>query len=109
MKTWYTKIKRLLENNEKYRWRKHKDEGIIEVIRDKYPKIHFLIEDRKLSTEDLISIVQDYASLDRAWRKTLEDNPELRGGDYDQKHRLELIKMAELGYNVPTREEQTII
>lgn len=107
MKTWYIKIKRLLENNAKYRWRSNKDEGIIEILRMRYPKIHFLIEERKLSTEDLINIVQDYASLDRAWRKTLEENPELRGGDYEQKHKLELKKMVELGYNV--REEATLI
>ncbi len=44
------------------------------------------------------SIVGDILTLDRAWRKILEDNPHLRGTDYGQKDELELKKLKELGY-----------
>lgn len=36
--------------------------------------------------------------MDRAWRKALQENPELRGSDYSDKEVLEQSKELELGY-----------
>lgn len=54
-----------------------------------------------MSIEGLAAAVQDYASMDRAWRKSLEEHPELRGEDYDSKDQLEAETMNNLGYLTP--------
>ena len=37
-------------------------------------------------------------SVDRAWRKVTEENPHLRGKDYNEKGELELTAQRSLGY-----------
>ncbi len=48
----------------------------------------------------MADIVGEILSLDRKWRKILEENPELRGQDYGEKEILEVEKQRELGYNI---------
>lgn len=48
--------------------------------------------------ERMADMVGQVLSLDRKWRKILEDNPNLRGTDYDEKQILEEKKMLELDY-----------
>lgn len=43
-------------------------------------------------------IVKEVNSLDREWRKILEENPELRGTDYNKKKEAVDRKLKELGY-----------
>ena len=52
----------------------------------------------ELSKESMEILVKDILSLDRSWRKILEDNPSLRGTDYQEKDACELRKIKELGY-----------
>ena len=47
---------------------------------------------------DIADIVGEVLTLDRQWRKILEENPELRGTDYKDKAMLEEKKLEELGY-----------
>jgi hypothetical protein len=51
--------------------------------------------------ELLPQLVKNTLTFDRAWRKVLKDNPELRGSDYDEeKDGLEEDMMIDLGYNI---------
>lgn len=88
-------IESKLEIDRLFRERSKKDQGIVSLLRERYPALN------GVSVETLVACVQEYASMDRCWRKALEDHEELRGSDYDQKDELEAKKMAELGYNVP--------
>lgn len=66
--------------------------GIAKLILKKfYPGLE--IDPKQI--EDIIVLG---SSLDRAWRKMLQENPELRGTDYDDKEMLEQDKQLELGY-----------
>lgn len=51
------------------------------------------------SDQDLSEFAIAYTSYDRAWRKVLQKNPDLRGTDFDDKQILEEEKMLELGYS----------
>lgn len=48
--------------------------------------------------ETLTKIVDDSISLDRLFRKVLEDRPDLRGNDYSEKDKLEEQALIKLGY-----------
>lgn len=89
-----------LKEQSLFRERKNKDRGIVNLLINRYG-LHHAIERGEITKDRIIALVQDYASMDRAWRKTLEDQPMLRGTDYDDKDDLEAKKMAELGYNTP--------
>ena len=89
-----------LENEPKFRERKNKDRGMVNLLAKRYNALGNAIKDGLIGKETVIAIIQDYASMDRAWRQALEKNPRLRGADYDQKEELENKKMEELGYNV---------
>ncbi len=54
--------------------------------------------DLTISKENMSEMVGEILSLDRKWRKILEENPDLRGTDYKDKARLEEEKLVELGY-----------
>lgn len=87
-------VENYLEQLEAFRERKHKDAGLANLLMRRYKVL------QSLSRETVIAIVQDYTSMDRVWRQILEQRPELRGKDYDEKVALEENKQAELGYNV---------
>jgi len=53
----------------------------------------------EIDKSKMADIVGEVLSLDRKWRKILEENPDLRGSDYDKKEILEQEKMLELGYS----------
>lgn len=89
-----------LEDQPLFRERKNKDRGIVNLLINRYG-LHHAIEQGILSKERITAIVQDYASMDRAWRKTLEENATLRGTDYDDKDQLEVKAITALGYNAP--------
>jgi len=57
----------------------------------------------QVSRETMQDIVGEVLSLDRQWRKTLEENEELRGSDYDKKTILEQKAQIELGYEPLTK------
>src|SRR3990167_10385210 len=90
-----------LENEPKFRERRNKDRGIVNLLMRRYGSLMQAIEKDLLSKETVTSIVQDYATMDRVWRQSLEKHPRLRGKDYDQKDKLEVNAMKRLGYNVP--------
>lgn len=94
MKTIYDEVKQLLENEPRARERRHKDRAIRYLLIEKYPVL------KDIPKETLVKAFKEYSSYDRAWRKTTEENPNLRGADYYQKFQLEQKKQAELGYNL---------
>ena len=85
-------LKDLLEAQPRARERKNKNEAIAFLI----IKNHSLDLDRALVEK----IVKEANTLDREWRKILEETPELRGSDYDEKPKLVKKKLDELGYTV---------
>lgn len=89
-----------LESEPQFRERSKKDRGIVNLLINKYG-LQPAIARGEITKDRIIAMVQDYASMDRAWRKSLEDNPKWRGKDYDEKDELEAKKMSELGYNTP--------
>ena len=90
-------IEEYLEKQPLFRERKNKDRGIVNLLINRYG-LHHAIERGILTKERITAIVQDHASMDRMWRKSLEENPKWRGKDYDDKDQLEKAKMSELGY-----------
>lgn len=62
---------------------------------------NYLIQSKKLEIpkELLTEIIKDANSLDREWRKILEQNVLLRGSDYNEKDKLVDKKLKDLGYN----------
>lgn len=91
-------VKSYLEEQPLFRERKNKDRGIVNLLVNRYGLQH-AIQNGLLTKDRIVAMVQDYASMDRAWRKALEDHPNLRGSDYDEKDELEVKTMTELGYN----------
>ncbi len=83
----------------KFRERKNKDRGMVNMLMKRYGGLNEVIVAGVLSKDAIIAIVQDYATMDRSWRQALEHNPDLRGTDYDEKVRLEQEKQLELGYS----------
>lgn len=102
-----TLVKSYLEEQPLFRERKNKDRGIVNLLINRYGLQH-AIERGEITKDRIVSLVQDYATMDRQWRKTLEEYPEMRGNDYDEKDQLEYAKMAELGYNVKPRESEAV-
>ncbi len=96
------KIKELITDTLKaepqFRERSRKDKGIVSLLIRKYKNVELAMKEGFMTRQDLIDLVQDYSSMDRAWRQALEQNPELRGSDYQEKERLEQEKQIELGY-----------
>jgi len=84
------KLHKYLEVQPLARERKNKGRAIGNLLIETY--------DLALSKESMEILVRDILSLDRSWRKILEDNPELRGSDYGDKDLLEAKKLEELGY-----------
>ena len=102
-------VKSYLEEQSLFRERKNKDRGIVNLLINRYG-LHHAIDRGEITKDRIVALVQDYASMDRAWRKTLEENLELRGSDYGEtdgtKDGLEQKKMIELGYAIRSNENQ---
>lgn len=101
-------VQSLLEEKPPFRERINKDKGIASLLIRKHGLEPFITRG-EMTRDRLASILQDYGSMDRAWRQILEKNTKLRGTDYDEKDELEAKKMAELGYNVPRNIGEAII
>lgn len=89
-----------LDEQPLFRERKNKDRGIVNLLINRYG-LQPAIARGEITKDRIVAMVQDYASMDRAWRKALAENPKWRGKDYDEKDELEAQKMSELGYNTP--------
>jgi hypothetical protein len=94
------KVERYLEEQPLFRERRNKDRGIVNILLKDYSSLNRLVDEGMIHKEILIEFVQQYNSLDRYWRKTLELREDLRGKDYNEKYDLALNKMDELGYEV---------
>lgn len=90
-------VEHRLEISEPFRERKNKDEGIVNLLIRRYG-LQPAIDRREINKDGIVALVQDYATMDRAWRKVLEEREDLRGKDYGDKDRLEQEKMKQLGY-----------
>ena len=86
------KEKNYLENEIRFRERKNKNRGIINLLREKYPIFN------SFSKEQLIDFILDFTTCDRHWRKILFEEPNLRGTDYDEKKKLSQEMQLGLGY-----------
>lgn len=80
-----------LKTEPRARERANKNRAIGNLLLEKYHTGQF-------SKEVMSNLVGEVLSLDRKWRKILEENPDLRGTDYKDKDRLEQEKQLELGY-----------
>ena len=101
MKLLTEEIKDYLEAEPLARERANKDKAIVNVLLRRNPMLKKCIDMDLISRNMLVSLVQDHNSMDRAWRKILQDSPHLRGKDYENKEELERDAQAQLGYNVP--------
>lgn len=88
--TIYDRIKSYLQAEPKARERANKNRAIGNIMIKDYGLV---IDKAKMA-----DMVDEILSADRAWRKVLEDNENLRGSDYSDKTILEQEKMLELGY-----------
>lgn len=87
-------VKSKLVQHPQYRERHKKVEFMARWLHNKYPTILGSVE--KLKTiEDM---VDEVISVERYWRKVLQENPELRGSDYQDKARVEQKVQIGLGY-----------
>lgn len=86
------KVEKYLRDDPRFRERKNKDKGIFNLLVKKY---RFL---ETMPRDSFIAVLQEYASMDRAWRQALEHDPSLRGSDYGEKAKLVQQKQIELGY-----------
>lgn len=82
-----------LKQEPRARLRANKNRAIGNILQKK----HFYTEN--ISRDKMANLVGEILTLDRQWRKILEENPELRGTDYSKKDILEQEKMLELGYS----------
>lgn len=94
-----------LKSEPRARERKNKNRAIGNVILEKYSSQFPLYGDTKEDKAKMADIVGEILSLDRKWRKILEENPDLRGTDYKDKEILEQNKMLELGFNPNHRQD----
>lgn len=78
-----------LQSEPQFRERSNKDRGIVNLLMRRHPSLKGVIQNGAMKKEVVTAIVQEYASMDRAWRKVLEEEPALRGSDYEDKARLE--------------------
>ena len=81
-----------LTDHKQARERKNKNRCIAYVV----SRMH----SSEIKIELLEEMVGEILTMDRAWRKTLEDHPALRGTDYKEKDRLERKVIEDLGYKI---------
>ena len=82
-----------LQKEPRARERSNKNRAIGNLCRDKF------FPNSDLNKSKMADMVGEILSMDRQWRKILEENPDLRGTDYKDKQILEENKMLELGYS----------
>lgn len=87
-----------LKQQPRARERKNKNQAIGNILMKKY-SVDYDLGVFNVTKSELADIVGEVLTLDRQWRKILEENPNLRGTDYKDKSRLEEEKLIELGYD----------
>lgn len=100
MKILRASIEKYLEQEPRARERSNKDRAIVNVLLTdaKYMPLAIMVKKGEITRDMLTRFVQDNNSMDRAWRKILEERPELRGSDYENKAELEHETRLNLGY-----------
>lgn len=88
----YELIKSKLEEHIWFRERRARLFGISRLLIRKY---HL---EEKIDPKTLEDIIAESATLDRSWRKVLQDCPHLQGSDYGDKTKYEQEKELSLGY-----------
>lgn len=94
-------VRDFLEVEPRFRERKNKDSGIAKILTQEHSILYDVLKNTPMTMNVLVRILQDYATMDRAWRQALERNPNLRGKDYGDKQELVDKKLEELGYGAP--------
>ena len=80
-----------LKKEPRARERKNKNRAIGNLMLEKYGI-------KELTREQCGDLIGEILSMDRQWRKILEDNESLRGKDYNDKDILEQEAQIKLGY-----------
>lgn len=91
-------VVKYLKEQPLFRERKNKDRGLVNLLTKRYSALGDVLREGRMSKEELVQFVRDYATADREWRQALEEDPRLRGADYGDKERLTQKKMLGLGY-----------
>ena len=92
-------VEQYLRLEPQFRERRFKDRGIVNLLMKRHFNLDQAIRQGVLLTKEfMVELVQEYATMDRAWRQALEQDPTLRGNDYDDKARLEDEHKIALGY-----------
>ena len=94
-------VKDYLESEPRARERREKDRALVNLLLKRHPKLQNALEQREMTKDDLIAIVQDFDSLNRFWRMILKECPGLRGQDYNDKDDLESDHLKLIGYRTP--------
>lgn len=85
-------LEKYLEAEPRARERANKNRAIGNVIIRKYAL--------EMDKDVMADIVGEILTADRAWRQILEQQPDLRGSDYNDKDLLEKEAQLNLGYKV---------
>ena len=76
--TIYSLIKKKLEADWRFRERRFREDGLIQLVLEKHNKSNQLFVD----TNFLKDFVKDYMSYEREWRAVTSECKELRGNDW---------------------------
>ena len=95
------RVKNYLESEPLYRERKNKDRGAVNILIERHQSLRNALEQRIVTKDDIVAILQEYNTLDRHWRLILKEILRLRGSDYDEKDELEAKAITALGYRTP--------
>jgi hypothetical protein len=85
-------VEQYLKDEPRFRERSNRERGIVNLLLNKYPIL------KDVPKDTLVELCHDFSNMDRCWRKILEEQPTLRGKDYDDKPELEKNAREELGY-----------
>lgn len=91
------RVKRFLEIEPKAREWTNKNLAISHLLLDKFDGIARL-KDRRQRRKAFAELILEANNMDRCWRKVVEENPDLRGSDYNDKKILEQQAQIDLGY-----------
>ena len=94
MKTIYNQVKTFLETHSWARERAFRDQAIIIILRENYQNIG----QATFPVDKLLDFCRDYVSYERLWRKVTQENPDLRGKDWEDKVELEQNEQMKMGY-----------
>ena len=86
------KLFTLVRDTPKARERKYKNRAVASVLQQKHPAL------QGIELNLLEIIIKEAGTLDRQWRKMLEEYPAFRGKDYGEKSKVVKKKLIELGY-----------